>query len=283
MILNSFNLNALTCYIDKKFLPLESAGIPATDLLVQRGYGIFDYLRVANNKPLFLEDHLDRFYNSAAIMRLDILETREEVIKIIYQLIERNNLAYSGIRLIIGGGDSTDGYQITAPRLLILQQPLTAPPEAMPLKGIKLASYEFQRQLWEVKTTDYLMAIWLQPWMKSQNADDILYHQSGIIRECPRSNFFMIKDKTLITPATHMLKGITRKNIISIALANDIKIEERAITIEELKTAQEAFISSSTKRIIPVSQIDDYLLPTINDQSLSFKIFNLLMEKELHY
>ncbi len=275
-------MNALTTYIDKQYLPLASAGVPATDLLVQRGYGIFDYLRVANNKPLFLEDHLDRFYNSAAIMRLDITETRAEVIKIVHQLIEQNNLPYSGIRLIIGGGDSADGYQITAPRLLVLQQPLIAPADKMPLKGIRLASYDFQRQLWEVKTTDYLMAIWLQPWMKSQNADDILYHQAGIVRECPRSNFFMIKDGTLITPATHMLKGITRKNIISIALANKIKIEERAITIEEIKMATEAFISSSTKRITPVCQIDDYILPPINDQSLSFKIFELLREKELH-
>ena len=275
-------MNALTCYIDKQYLPLANAGVPATDLLVQRGYGIFDYLRVANNKPLFLEDHLDRFYNSATIMRLGIAETREDIVKIVYQLIERNNLPYSGIRLIIGGGDSADGYQITAPRLLVLQQPLTAPPEAMPLKGIKLASYEFQRQLWEVKTTDYLMAIWLQPWMKAQNAEDILYHQAGIVRECPRSNFFMIKDGTLITPASHMLKGITRKNIISIALANNIKIEERDIALTELKTAQEAFISSSTKRITPVSQIDDYILPVINEQSLSFKIFELLREKELH-
>ncbi len=275
-------MNALTCYIDKQYLPLANAGVPATDLLVQRGYGIFDYLRVANNKPLFLEDHLDRFYNSATIMRLGIAETREDIVKIVYQLIERNNLPYSGIRLIIGGGDSADGYQITAPRLLVLQQPLTAPPEAMPLKGIKLASYEFQRQLWEVKTTDYLMAIWLQPWMKAQKAEDILYHQAGIVRECPRSNFFMIKDGTLITPASHMLKGITRKNIISIALANNIKIEERDIALTELKTAQEAFISSSTKRITPVSQIDDYILPVINEQSLSFKIFELLREKELH-
>ena len=281
MTLNSFNLNRITCYIDKQYLPLENAGVPATDLLVQRGYGVFDYLRVANNKPLFLEDHLDRFYNSASIMRLGVSETREELIKIVHQLIARNNLPYSGIRLIIGGGDSADGYLIRAARLLILQQPLIAPAEIMPLKGIRLASYEFQRQLWEVKTTDYLMAIWLQPWMKSQNADDILYHQTGIVSECPRSNFFMIKEGTLITPATHMLKGITRKNIISIALANNIKIEERAIHIQELKTAQEAFISSSTKRITPVSQIDDYILPPINEQSLCFKIFELLKDKEL--
>ena len=70
-------MSTLYCYINKQIVPIEKAGVLVTDLLVQRGYGIFDYLRVANNKPLFLEDHLERFYNSANSMRLgsnDLIE-----------------------------------------------------------------------------------------------------------------------------------------------------------------------------------------------------------------
>ena len=70
-------MSNLHCYINKQFLPIEKAGVSVTDLLVQRGYGIFDYLRVADNKPLFLEDHLERFYNSANMMRLQVKETKE--------------------------------------------------------------------------------------------------------------------------------------------------------------------------------------------------------------
>lgn len=274
-------MSNLYCYINKQFVPIEKAGVSVTDLLVQRGYGIFDYLRVADNKPLFLEDHLERFYNSSNAMRLQVTETKEEVLNIVHELIKMNNLSYSGIRLIIGGGDSADGYTIHQPSLLIIQQPLAAPPENLSLQGIRLASFDYQRQLARVKTTDYLMAIHLQPWMKEQGADDILYYSNGIVRECPRSNFFLVKNGTLITAANNMLLGITRKNIIKIAIENNIPVEERDFTIAELKTADEAFITSSTKRVTAVKQIDDYVLPVITEQSIAYKLFNLLKEKEL--
>lgn len=274
-------MNNLHCYIHKQFLPIEKAGVSVTDLLVQRGYGIFDYLRVADNKPLFLEDHLERFYNSANMMRLQVKETKEEVLKIVHELIKMNNLSYSGIRLIISGGDSADGYTIHQPSLLIIQQPLATPPDSLNLQGIRLASFDYQRQLPRVKTTDYLMAIYLQPWMKEQGADDILYYSHGIVRECPRSNFFMIKNGKLITAVDKMLLGITRKNIIKIAIENNIPVEERDFTLEELKTADEAFITSSTKRVTSVRQIDDYIFPIITEKSIAYKLFALLKEKEL--
>lgn len=274
-------MSTLHCYINKEFVPIEKAGVSVTDLLVQRGYGIFDYLRVADNKPLFLEDHLERFYNSANTMRLQVKESKEEVLEKVYELIKMNNLSYSGIRLLIGGGDSADGYTIFEPSLMIIQQPIPTPPDTMNLQGIRLASFEYQRQLSRVKTTDYLMAIHLQPWMKEQGADDILYYSEGIVRECPRSNFFIIKNGTIITASNKMLLGITRKNILRIASENNIPVEERDFTMEELKTADEAFISSSTKRITAVRQIDDYILPAITEQSIAFKLFALLKEREL--
>lgn len=274
-------MSTLHCYINKEFVPIEKAGVSVTDLLVQRGYGIFDYLRVADNKPLFLEDHLERFYNSANTMRLQVKESKEEVLEKVYELIKMNNLSYSGIRLLIGGGDSADGYTIFEPSLMIIQQPIPTPPDTMNLQGIRLASFEYQRQLSRVKTTDYLMAIHLQPWMKEQGADDILYYSEGIVRECPRSNFFIIKNGTIITASNKMLLGITRKNILRIASENNIPVEERDFTLEELKTADEAFISSSTKRITAVRQIDDYILPAITEQSIAFKLFALLKEREL--
>jgi len=104
-------------------MPIEEAGVPVTDLLVQRGYGIFDFLRVAGNKPLFIEAHLDRFFHSAATMRLGIPQTREEIKTIVSVLIAKNQLAYSGIRMIIAGGDAPDGYTIEHPHLIIIQAP----------------------------------------------------------------------------------------------------------------------------------------------------------------
>lgn len=271
----------LYCFANNQIELLEKAGVPVGDLMVQRGYGIFDFLRVQDNKPLFLQAHLDRFFNSAAIMRLNIKETREQVIELVNQLIQKNNIPSSGIRLLIGGGDAPDGYTITAPHLIIIQQPLTAPADYLTETGIHLVSYNYTRQLAEVKTIDYLMAIWLQPWMKSLGGDDILYHNGGIITECPRSNIFMVTaDNVLVTPNTGMLKGITRNNILSIAAENDISFEERPIHLQEFASAKEAFITSSTKRMTLVRQVDVHVLSTSNDSSLSHILFERLLKKE---
>ena len=274
-------MNTLYCYANNQIKLIENAGVPVSDLLVQRGYGIFDFLRVANYKPLFIDEHLDRFFYSASVMRLNIKETKDEIKKIVTTLIDKNKLPFAGIRLIIAGGDAPDGYTITQPHLIILAQTLAPPSNQFSEKGIHLASYRYQRQLAEVKTTDYLMAIWLQPWMKNKGADDILYYQEASISECPRSNIFMVThENKLLTPANNMLKGITRKNILQVANHHGIEFECRDITLSELKTAKEVFISSSTKRILPVSQLDDQIYSMSHLNSISYKIFTYLLALE---
>jgi branched-chain amino acid aminotransferase len=274
-------LKPLYCFAQNQISLLENAGVPVGDLLVQRGYGIFDYLRVANNKPLFIEDHLDRLFNSAKMMRLNIAQSKEDLKKMVAELIDKNNIPFSGIRLIIAGGDAPDGYTISAPHLIIIQQPLDAPPTQISAKGIHLVSHFYQRQLAEVKTTDYLMAIHLQAWMKRVGGDDILYYNNDSVSECPRSNIFMVsQDNTIVTPAKNMLKGITRKNIITVAQANGLKIEQRDISLSEMKKAKEVFISSSTKRIIPVSGLDEQKFSLEGPNSLSAQIFDYLLALE---
>lgn len=272
---------SLFCFANNQIQSIESAGVPVTDLLVQRGYGIFDFLRVANDKPLFIDDHLDRFFHSAQVMRLNIPQTRADIKAIVNELIQKNKLPYSGMRLLIAGGDAPDGYTIEHPHLIIIQAPLAEPTVHLPETGIKLATYNYQRQIPEVKTTDYLMAIWLQPWMKEQGADDILYHHNGVVSECPRSNFFLVtKDNVLVTASKNMLKGVTRKNILNICATHHIPFEERDVNISEFTDAKEAFITSSTKRIIPVHQINDLTLKPIYQHSVAKKIYDLLVSLE---
>ena len=276
-------MNNRMSYINGEFIPIENASIPINDLGIQRGYGVFDFLRVRSNVPLFIDDHLDRFYYSAEMMRLKIKHERDEIKSIIQQLIDTNDLKHSGIRLLLTGGPSDDGYMITEPRLSIIQQSLKPPPDRLPETGINLVSNEYQRQLPHVKTTDYLMAIWLQPWMKENNADDILYHYNGYITECPRSNFFMIKkENILVTPKDKILHGITRKKIIAIAKKIGIEVQERNIQLDEISEVKEAFITSSTKRILPVSKIDDCILSDSYSTGIMQSIWQDLVKLEMN-
>lgn len=245
------------CYSEGKFSRLSDTTLPISDLGIQRGYGIFDFLRVRNQTPLFLNDHLSRFYQSADLMNLKVDLTSSQLCEIITKLIKENNFPHSGIRILLTGGDSEDGYAIQKPRLSIQHQPLQPPPEIFSANGIKLFTYKHQRQLSNVKTTDYMMAIWLQPWLKSLQGDDILYQNERSVLECPRSNIFMItKNQELITPEDHVLKGVTRKQILDLAKSIGLKTSCRAVPLEEMISADEVFISSSTKRIVPVSEIN---------------------------
>lgn len=232
----------------------EDAKISVSDLSIQRGFGIFDFLKTINNKPIFLDDHFDRFYNSAKEMNLTVGVSREELKNSIDALMKSNDLPNSGLKFILTGGFSEDGYTMTSPNLIITQVPFEIDKTSFD-KGITLMTYSHQRQLPTVKTIDYLQAIRLQPYVKENLADDILYHQNGLIRECPRANFFIVKENKVITPKTGILRGITRSKILGLKLQGITFLEED-FNLNDIATADEAFISSSTKNALPVLAID---------------------------
>ena len=242
--------------INGKFLQETAASISFQDVSVQRGYSVFDFFRLVRNQPLHLEDHLNRFFNSASEMRLPVPKTREEIKQLIHELVWENELPDSGIRIQLTGGEFADGSDFNAPSLIISQLAFPFPTQSMQDNGMHLLLHAHQRQLPQVKSTDYMMSIWLQPLLKENQADDFLYHNNGIISECPRSNFFMVSaEGKIVTPANNILKGITRMKVLMLA-SNYFQVEERDIHIDELQAATEAFITSTTKQIIPVTRIN---------------------------
>ncbi|HEY0065877.1 MAG TPA: aminotransferase class IV [Flavisolibacter sp.] len=251
-------------FLNNDFVLASEAKLPVTDLSVQRGYAVFDYLRAWNERLLFADEHLERFFNSAKHMRLEVPADAKKLKEIMSELARRNSIGSSGIRITLTGGDSPDGYSITKPQLVVTQTPLTMPGPEQLARGISLASFEYQRQLPHVKTIDYLHAIWLKPYLEEQAADDVLYHSNGIISECPRTNFFLVtQDGVLATPGQNILKGITRGNVL--ALAEKIcRVEIRDVRLEELAHAREAFVTSTTRQIMPVFGVDRYRLPHQN-------------------
>lgn len=240
--------------INNQLYTEEEAKISVSDLALQRGFGIFDFLKTVNHQAIFIEDHFNRFYNSAKEMNLEVPFSRTELLSAVHQLMEKNNLANSGIKFILTGGFSSDGYSIGKPNLIIIQTPFEIN-KANFDKGMNLVTYNHQRQLPTIKTIDYLQAIRLQPFIKQSQADDVLYHNHGLIRECPRANFFIVTDDKIITCKTDVLRGITRSKILDLQI-DGYTILEQDFTLEELYHAKEAFISSSTKNAFPVLNID---------------------------
>lgn len=252
-------MNKIYVWVNNALIPEDEATVNIKDLSVQRGYGIFDFFKVVNQEPVFLDDHLDRFYHSAELMRLSVKQPREHIRQMIMDLIQKNGFSDSGIRMTLTGGYSPDGYNIAEPNLLITQQSFQLTKE-LQTEGISIITQSYQRQFSEAKTLDYLKAIWLQPVLKEQGVDDVLYVHDGCLRECPRANFFIVSaEGTVLTQKSEMLKGVTRKHILRIS-EKMYPTEERDVSLEELRNAKEAFITSTTKNVMPVVKIDGNVL-----------------------
>ena len=248
-------VNNIYSIINGDFVLASEARLLISDLALQRGYGIFDFFRTVNNQPLFMEDHLDRFYQSATTMHMSAAVERQALRKMILQLIEKNSLPDAGIRITLTGGYSKDGYTLGQPNLLITQNAFSFNRDNF-YSGISLVTYDHQRQLPNVKTIDYLHAIFLQPFIKESHADDVLYYHDKEITECPRANFFIVTKKDeVITPAKNILKGITRKKILELSTGT-FEVQTKMITSADIHEAKEAFITSTTKMILPVNRID---------------------------
>ncbi len=246
----------MAVYFNDKFLQDEEAMLHVSDLSIQRGYGVFDFLRAIKDVPLFMEDHLERFKASAAGMHLPLDKSSDELGKTVKELLRITALPEAGIRLMLTGGYSSNSYQLSTPNLVITCNPVKTASTTDFEKGLKIITYEYQRELPHIKSNNYQMAVWLQPMIAAKQVDDILYYQNNIITECPRSNLFIVtKDNKLLTPAHNILKGITRKNVLNLA-STFMDIEERDIQLPELLDAAEVFLTSTTKKVLPVLNVD---------------------------
>ena len=159
------------------------------------------------------------------------------------------------MRIILTGGRAINGieYEFENPTFYILVEKFEPLPKELYERGAKLVTYNHLRFMPEHKTTHYITAVNLQKYRKEEEAVEILYVHDGEVLECATSNIFIVKDGKVITPAENILKGITRKVVLEL-----IDVEERVILESELKDADEVFITSSFKDIVPINKIDDY-------------------------
>jgi branched-chain amino acid aminotransferase len=270
-------------FLNGKFIEDKEAFIGINDLSIHRGFGIFDFFRTCKNIPLFLDDYLDRFFRSADILRLQSPFSRDELKKIIYDMINRNRIETSGFKLLLTGGYSVDGFEPGTPNFIVTQQPVEIASEDKFEKGIKIITHEYLRDLATVKSINYLMAIYLKDKLVANKADDVLYFKNDLVLEFPRSNVFIVtKDKTVVTPVADVLWGITRKKVLEVA-CKKYTAEERAITADELKNAAEVFLTSTTKRLLPVLQIDGVVIGDGKPGAVTRDLYQSFLKLEQKY
>ena len=238
-----------------RICPISEMSIGPNNLSLHRGYGIFDYFTYHNRSNIHLDWYLDRFYSSAGKAHLSIKKSREDLIDIINKLYDLNRTPESNFKLILSGGNSTNGYSPSNElELLVLNYRHRHHPTNYYTQGISLITHRHVRPFADIKSTNYMIPYLLKSKLEDSEAVDVLYVMEGIVSETSRANIFCCQRGILYTPSRDILPGITRRMLMSDQTS--YPVVERDITLDELMASDEVFITSSTKKVMPVVRID---------------------------
>lgn len=261
------------CYLNGKYVPFDQACLPLNDLGIVRGYGVFDFLRTYNAVPFKLTEHVQRLQNSAKLIGLSLPWSTAEIEEITHNTLTHNHLPEANIRIVVTGGASADFITpLGQPSLMVIVTPVSKYPQEYYEQGIKVITVPIERFIPKAKSLNYISAIGALQQAKQTNAVEALYMNSqGDVLEGTTTNFFVFRGSQLITPKEGILNGITRDVILKLA-KDRFEIVEQSIGYSQLNHCDEAFITSSTKEIMPVVQIDELYIsqgkPGENTQTL---------------
>ena len=272
-------------FINGEIVEKEKAMIPLWDLGLLRGLGVFDFFRVWDGIPVFAEDHIARLQNSLEIMDLQAGVSDEQWLHWFREMIRLNKADRAGFRVVVTGGFSEDGYSVPEKKniFLMLHHIHDNDPQQYE-NGVSLLTSSYQRDIPYAKTTIYVQSMRLQPHLKKAGAFEVLYHWKGEITECSRCNIFFIdKNDVIHTPKNEMLKGITRKQVLAIAAENNITLQERDMHLDELPEMAGAFLTATTRGVLPVVKIDDLVIGDGKVHPIAKKLQSLYEDRVNEY
>lgn len=249
-------------YIDGHFVEDDKALIPAKDITVLRGFGVFDFLITYNKRPFRLQAHVARLENSARNIGLSIHHTSAEICSIVEETVRRNaHHVESNVRIVYTGGISSDGVTPEGNgKLMVMVTPRHVLPEWWYTRGAKIITVDIERFLPDAKSTCYLSAVYaLQLANKAGAIEAVYIDRNQRALEGTTSNFFFFKGGRLVTAGEDILPGITRGVILEL-VKDRFEVDIRDIHRSELADMNEAFITASNKEVVPVIQVDDLIV-----------------------
>jgi len=255
-------------YIDGEFYPKGEAKISVYDHGLLYGDGVFEGIRCYNGNVFGLKDHVDRLYNSARSINLKIPISKQEMMDIVRDTIKKNNEKDAYVRLVVtrGMGDlGLDPIKCPKPTIICIAEHFAPLYGNLYEKGISIVTVGTRRIAPDsvdvkAKTLNYLNNILAKIQANLANCDEALMLNSlGYACEGTGDNFFIVNNGTIYTPPTEagVLKGITRQVVFEIAERLKISAVEKNITLFDVYTADEAFMTGTAAEIIPVVCADE--------------------------
>lgn len=270
-------------YLNGSWLPLEHAQISVLDRGFLFGDGVYEVIPVYNGRPLRLAQHLQRLGHSLEGIRLKNPHNAAEWQQRIAELIQRSGkgdqLLYLQVTRGVAPRDHAFPAATTPATVLLFSKPYLPPDEARFEQGIEAGlTHDPRWQLCHLKTVNLLANVLLKQMASDSGFDEMLLQYNGWLTEGTSSNVFVVRAGVIATPplSANILPGITRDLILQLAQESGLPLEQRPVAASELQEADEIWISSSSRELMPVTRLQGCAVGTGAPGPLARQLHNAL-------
>lgn len=257
----------LKIYISGTLYDKEDAKISVYDHGLLYGDGVFEGMRVYGGKVFRLPEHLERLWNSAKAIWLEIPVTPEALAQAVNETVAVNGIKDGYVRLVITRGAGTlglDPNHCRSPEIIIIADTITLYPREYYEKGLHIVTVSTMRNhpaalSPRIKSLNYLNNILAKiEGLQAGCVEALMLNQKGEVAECTGDNIFLVRKGELLTPSVEagILEGITRAVVIELAREQHIPVREMPLTKHDVYIADECFLTGSAAEIVPVTKVD---------------------------
>lgn len=246
-------------YYDGKYDEIDKMVVPFDDRSHYYGDGVYDATCAGNHVIFNLDEHVDRFFNSAGLLRIQIPHTKEELKEILTEMVKKvdadEQFVYWQVTRGVGARDHAFPQGEKA-RLWIMIRPSHI---GDPSKTLKLMTVEDTRFLHcNIKTLNLIPNVMAAQLGKEHGCDEIVFHRGDIVTECAHSNVHIIKNGIFMTHPTdhYILPGVDRMHLIKMCKKIGVPVDEVPFTVKEMMEADEVIVSSSSNFCLSAHEID---------------------------
>ncbi|MHC4323711.1 MAG: aminotransferase class IV [Planctomycetota bacterium] len=252
-------------FLNDKLVDIDKASISVTDSGFLYGAGLFETMRSHNGTVFALKDHLDRLYVSADVLSINNPYDREYVTDAVNEVLRANKLTDARLRLTLTNGPMAESEEQRKSTLLITAAKFRSYPPEYYKKGVMVVLCPFRQNPIDPtsgrKTTSYFSRmIALNMAHQKRAAEALWFTVDNRLAEGCISNVFLVKDSTLYTPpiTTPVLPGVARKTVCELALQNSIKLTEKDLSIDDVLTADEVFLTNVIMQVMPITKVEKH-------------------------
>ena len=276
-------MGAGVVYVNGRFVSKEEASVSVYDHGFLYGDGVFEGIRCYNGRVFKLTEHVDRLFESAHTLRLEIPMSRAEVVGAIVETVRRTGLRDAYIRPVVsrGPGDlGIDPRKCPRANVVIIVDTIQLYPEEAYRKGLRLVTTSTRQRPVDVlnpriKTCNYLNNIMARLEANMAGADEgLMLTSEGYVGECTADNVFVVRKSRVLTPPAYLgiLQGVTRQTVMDLCVTVGVPASEQVITLHDIYTADECFLTGTGAELGPVVEVDGRAIGTGKPGPITMKV-----------